>query len=346
MDMEKMEKNGSPKISVIVPVYNTARYLARCLDSIAAQTFPDWECICVDDGSTDESGAMLDAYARRDARFRVIHQENGGVSRARNAGLDAARGEWISFADSDDWVEPETYELAWNAAQTHGADLVQWDYCSDGAGKSITGLALPEGYFAVPRDATYFCPSMCHKFVLRKRICDNRLRFPEDIRLSEDRLFALQCYIAAERCFHLDRCLYHYVENLNSATHTMTKEMIREGASAVCRMEEAVSAAALCRRRGGGMKNMPRSCSRRSLSRNCTHCSVCLNRISVCAAVFSRKSTGRCCGISAIKRRGQRSFWFLYIGIWIFLPAPVSVCGGSLQNGKRREPQLCTERAA
>ena len=343
--MAETGQKALPKISVIVPVYNTARYLARCLDSIAAQTFPDWECICVDDGSTDESGAMLDAYARRDARFRVIHQENGGVSRARNAGLDAARGEWIAFVDSDDWIEPETYELAWNAAQTHGADLVQWDYSSDGAGKSITGLALPEGYFAVPRDATYFCPSMWHKFVLRKRICANRLRFPEDIRLSEDRLFALQCYIAAERCFHLDRCLYHYVMNQESASHTVTKEMIREEVSAVCRMEKAVSAAH-CAGNGGGMKNMPRSCPRRNLSRNCTRSLRLPDRTAACAAVFSLKSTGRCCGTSVIKRRGRLSFCSLCTGIWIFLPAPVFAYGGFSRNGKRRKPQLCTERAA
>ena len=105
IDIKEETNTAHPKVSIIVPVYNTEKYLRRCLDSIAAQTFTDWECICVDDGSPDAGGAMLDAYARRDARFRVIHQENGGVSRARNAGLDAARGEWIAFVDSDDWVE-------------------------------------------------------------------------------------------------------------------------------------------------------------------------------------------------------------------------------------------------
>lgn len=97
-----------PKVSIIVPVYNTEKYLRRCLDSIAAQTFADWECICVDDGSPDAAGAILDDYAAKDSRFVVIHQENGGVSRARNAGLDAACGEYVGFVDSDDWVESET----------------------------------------------------------------------------------------------------------------------------------------------------------------------------------------------------------------------------------------------
>ena len=236
--MAETGQKALPKISVIVPVYNTARYLARCLDSIAAQTFADWECICVDDGSTDESGAMLDAYAAKDSRFVVLHQENGGVSRARNAGLDAARGEWIAFVDSDDWVEPETYELAWNAAQTHGADLVQWDFLSEKARKNAPKLAFPEGFFSVLKNHTYFNPSMCDKLVLRKLIYHNHLLFPENIRLSEDRLFSFQCSLLARRAFHLNRALYHYTANASSASHNMTREMILEEVEVVKEMEK------------------------------------------------------------------------------------------------------------
>ena len=115
-----------PQVSIIVPVYNVEAYLRRSLNSILAQTIPNWECICVDDGSPDGCGAILDEYAARDARFVVIHKENGGTSTARNAGLDAARGEYISFVDPDDWIEPNTYELALSAARETDADLVQW----------------------------------------------------------------------------------------------------------------------------------------------------------------------------------------------------------------------------
>ena len=94
-----------PKISIIVPVYKVEKYLNRCLDSIIAQTFSAWECILVDDGSPDKSGIICDEYVARDSRFVVIHQENAGVSFARNAGLDIAQGEYICFVDSDDWVE-------------------------------------------------------------------------------------------------------------------------------------------------------------------------------------------------------------------------------------------------
>ena len=96
----------SPKISVIVPVYNTEKYLRRCVDSILAQTYTDFELLLVNDGSTDGSGAICDEYATRDQRVRVFHKNNGGVSSARNLGLDNACGEWITFADSDDYVYP------------------------------------------------------------------------------------------------------------------------------------------------------------------------------------------------------------------------------------------------
>lgn len=91
-----------PKFSIIIPVYNVASYLRECLDSVLAQTFPVWEAVCVDDGSTDGSGAILDEYAACDSRFRVFHQENAGVSAARNAAIDSAIGDWFLFLDGDD----------------------------------------------------------------------------------------------------------------------------------------------------------------------------------------------------------------------------------------------------
>lgn len=94
-----------PIFSVIVPVYNIEKYLQRCIDSILAQTFPNFELLLIDDGSNDTSGSMCDAYAKKDSRVRVFHKPNGGVSSARNVGLDNANGEWICFCDSDDWVD-------------------------------------------------------------------------------------------------------------------------------------------------------------------------------------------------------------------------------------------------
>ena len=94
------------KISVVVPVYNAERFLRFSLESVLAQTHSDWECVCVDDGSTDGSGALLDGYAAKETRFRVVHQSNGGVASARNAGMDAATGDLVAFLDSDDAFHP------------------------------------------------------------------------------------------------------------------------------------------------------------------------------------------------------------------------------------------------
>ena len=98
-----------PKLSIIVPIYNVEPYIRRCLDSIYAQTFKDYEAILVNDGSTDKCGLIIDEYAQNDPRIITIHQQNKGVSAARNAGLRIAKGQYIGFVDPDDWIEPEMY---------------------------------------------------------------------------------------------------------------------------------------------------------------------------------------------------------------------------------------------
>lgn len=115
-----------PEISIIVPVYNVEQYLPAALDSLRAQTCPDWEAILVDDGSPDGCGALCDAAARQDARFRVIHQKNAGVGAARNAGLAAARGTYVQFLDSDDALEPQMVEVLCRTAKQTDADLIMF----------------------------------------------------------------------------------------------------------------------------------------------------------------------------------------------------------------------------
>ncbi len=125
----------TPLISVIIPVYNVEKYLRRCLDSVIAQTYQNLEIICVDDGSVDESGKICDQYAVRDARIKVIHQENQGVSAARNRGLDAAEGEYIAFVDSDDYILEDMYKKMLDKLLNYNVDLCvcQWQYeFSDG----------------------------------------------------------------------------------------------------------------------------------------------------------------------------------------------------------------------
>jgi V/A-type H+-transporting ATPase subunit B len=131
---------GRPEISIIVPVYQVEKYLNECIDSILAQTFTDFELILVDDGSPDNCPALCDAAAKRDSRVRVIHKQNGGVSTARNAGLDAAQGNWIAFVDSDDTVEPEYLEKMHKVVLETGADFaICSSQCIDENGKTLAG---------------------------------------------------------------------------------------------------------------------------------------------------------------------------------------------------------------
>lgn len=135
-----MEKK--PLISVIVPVYNVEEYLPRCVDSILAQTYENLEVILVDDGTKDNAGLLCDQYAQKDARIKVIHKTNGGLSSARNAGIDIAKGDYLAFVDSDDWIEPDAYEVMMAAAQKYDVKLVcagRYDMDSE-QGEKIPGL--------------------------------------------------------------------------------------------------------------------------------------------------------------------------------------------------------------
>lgn len=117
-----------PKISIIVPIYNVEKYLNRCIDSILNQTFVDFELILVDDGSHDNCGAICDEYVKKDKRIKVIHKENGGLSSARNAGIDIAQGEYLGFVDSDDWIHPQLLELSFSIIKKTEVDIVSFDY--------------------------------------------------------------------------------------------------------------------------------------------------------------------------------------------------------------------------
>ena len=117
-----------PKISIIIPMYNVEKYLRRCLDSVLNQTFQDWQAICVDDGSPDKSGNIAEEYAQKDKRFIVVHKENGGLSDARNAGMSYATGDYIMYLDSDDFIHPQTMEIAYNLAKQNKSDIVSFTY--------------------------------------------------------------------------------------------------------------------------------------------------------------------------------------------------------------------------
>ena len=157
-----------PQVSVIVPVYNVEKYIRRCVDSILAQTFEDFELILVDDGSPDNCPAICDEYAAKDNRVRVIHQENGGVSGARNAALNVATGEYIAFCDSDDWWETGFLESMVSSAHSSRADMVMTGYRAvDDNGKELWCAKNEGGQFVLRSDLqrTEFiiCSILCGK---------------------------------------------------------------------------------------------------------------------------------------------------------------------------------------
>lgn len=214
-----------PKFSIIVPVYNVAPYLRECLDSVLAQTFADWECLCVDDGSTDESGVILDEYAAKDSRFRVFHKENGGVSSARNLALDNVQGEYVAFVDGDDWILPDWFEtIASLISETPGVDWVRLENRDWGNGaytfKDDTTLRkeivqgddiLPFGWKQVSRNAVPFVN------VYRRVILDAS-RFDTSLSMREDAIFALSLLPFIQTCVHYNYDGYVYRILNTSAT--------------------------------------------------------------------------------------------------------------------------------
>ncbi len=197
----------NPKISVIVPVYNAEKYLHRCVDSILAQTFKDFELLLIDDGSKDRSGEICDEYAQKDERVKVWHKENGGVSSARNVGLDNARGEWLTFSDSDDWLEPNAFAYYDEMTRKHPFDYLYCGYYLN----DVPELPDGEGIFGV-RD--FLCKNECDKlwygFYSMNIIEKYKIRFNENITLAEDKLFNYLFLRSCRQVYCARTVFYHY----------------------------------------------------------------------------------------------------------------------------------------
>ena len=205
-----------PLLSIIVPVYDVERYLPKCIDSILAQTITDFELILVEDGSPDNCPALCDAAAAKDARIRVLHQKNGGLSAARNAGLDAARGEWIGFVDSDDYIAPEMYEALYKAVQSTGADLALCDYAEvdeTGALCPPMHISLAEQVFTgreLLKNATDTMIQPAWNKLYRRAIFA-QLRYPEG-KLNEDLFLIPEVCLQIQKAVVVSKALYYYVQ--------------------------------------------------------------------------------------------------------------------------------------
>ncbi len=206
-----------PKFSIIVPVYNAEKYIRRCVDSVLMQTFTDYELILVDDGSPDGSGAICDEYAEKDARIKVIHKENGGVSSARNKGLDIASGERIMFVDSDDWIDARTLEALNSIFQEKDTDILCFGFFSytenglipyviDSMDCSVGDMvvSLPK----IRGNVSILC-TVWNKVYKREIIEAYQIRFAS-IPFGEDSIFDLRYYLYAKSVRVIEDCFYFY----------------------------------------------------------------------------------------------------------------------------------------
>ena len=212
----------NPKVSIIVPVYNVESYLAQCLDSLIEQTLSDIEILCLDDGSTDSSPELLDAYAAKDARIRALHRENCGVAETRNVGVGLARGEYILFVDSDDYIAQRTCEVLVATAEREGADIVVF------GGKTFPTLPWADDSFA-RRDNVYHSgvdallyergsiPLMCNKMYRTDFLRGNGLLLNPDLSLGEDHAFQFITFPLAKTVAFSKEMLYFYRVRRDSA---------------------------------------------------------------------------------------------------------------------------------
>lgn len=218
----------NPKISVIVPVYNVEKYLPRCIDSILAQTFTDFELLLIDDGSKDHSGEICDQYAKKDNRIRVFHKENEGISATREYGLNKTQGNYIQFVDSDDWIEKEMLQLMHDKANTTDADLVNCDFFQEYTSDSqyISTTKRNKNEFICSVIGNYW--GVLWKLLIRRSLFNQHdIHFPIGINGGEDYYVVVSLLLVAPKIEQLPMALYHYRRNNeNSFISTPTYEKL------------------------------------------------------------------------------------------------------------------------
>lgn len=244
-----MNQKKSPTISVVVPVYKVEEYLPECVDSILAQSYTDFELILVDDGSPDNCGALCDSYAEQDYRVRVIHKENGGVSSARNLGIENATGDFLLFCDADDWLEENALEIFCSAQSTKNADIVFADiYTAHGDCRTYTKVFgnefdLPAteiaekiqraciGYsynpFPPEKPVISGLGSVGNKIIRTELVQSQSIRFDSyTYGIYEDNLFTIACLDHANQIAYISKPVYNYRQVNTSSIHRFRPESL------------------------------------------------------------------------------------------------------------------------
>lgn len=228
----------NPTLSIIVPVYNVCAFLEKCLNSILAQTFEDYELIIVDDGSTDSSGEICDRFAMRDSRIKVIHKENGGVVSARKAGITAARGKYAGYVDGDDWIDPQMYEKMVHCMQKHDCDIVMCDVVHENKSRPFssgsTRIDIEDGYYNSEKLKEKILPCMIYageffhfgiypviwnKLYKREKLIKHQMAVDDAIKTGEDAACVYPYIFNSDSLYFMKNMpLYHYRHSQNQMT--------------------------------------------------------------------------------------------------------------------------------
>lgn len=228
------------KVSVVIPIYNTAEYLPQCLESVMNQTLKEIEIICVDDGSTDDSPRILEEYALKDGRIKIIHKANGGLVAARKTGVLAARGRYAAFVDSDDWIEPDMYERLFQIAEEYKADMVTCGFFLEGNYTTMhmdtvsQGLYNGQSLFELRDKAIYnldecssgLKASLCYKLFKKELIQDAQCKIPDEITMAEDKMCLLTALLGCSSVYVYHKPFYHYRIRANSMVNTGSEEYL------------------------------------------------------------------------------------------------------------------------
>ncbi|RDY27444.1 glycosyltransferase family 2 protein [Romboutsia weinsteinii] len=222
-------------VSIIVPVYNSEKYIGRCIESLLNQTLEEIEIIVINDGSTDKSKEIIDSYAQADIRIKVINKKNGGVSSARNMGIDASNGQYITFVDSDDWCEPDMFEKMYKVAINSCVDLINIGYSVDNKnGKSKYKEAVEN--FIESRDSIEISKIMAKlplgysvmKLYRKVIIDEHNIKFNEKLSLGEDLVFVQDYILNINSIAAINEYSYHYVKCNNESLSTKYVSNIEE----------------------------------------------------------------------------------------------------------------------
>lgn len=221
------------KISVIIPVYNVAEYLSKCIETVINQSYANLEIILVDDGSSDGSAELCDEYMQRDSRIKVIHKENGGSTSSRNAGLKIATGKYVGFVDSDDWIEENMFELLYSAISSCNADIAvariyidQGNISYEDEKRSIISGVYEKSDNIISHNIIYtddykqrgISPNLWDKLFLREKFIESQAIVDVRTKFAEDDLCVYDCLLKADRVVFIDLPVYHYCQTIGSVT--------------------------------------------------------------------------------------------------------------------------------